>query len=630
MRFESLLIGASLVATLLPLPLGLGRARADGLTSRSDVMPVKDVRPGMKGYGLTVFSGTTPERFDVEVIGVLSNFRPKQDLILIKTKHPRLEVAKVVAGMSGSPIYLNDKMIGAYAYGWTFGAEPVAGVTPIRNMLDDLVRPLPPAIHGWPLRALPERTAALGDGASGRSQPNSTNSAIDSKYARYDLARHARRLAAEQHAMTSAGAGTLRAVSTPVLIGGMSPAAVNMAQNLLQPLGLEPLQAGGAGTPDPNAPTRYVDGGAIGVQLVRGDMSAMGLGTVTRVEGDRLVAFGHPMMESGVAALPTAIGQVLWFLASDQRSFKIGTAVRPMGAMINDRQASIVVSHSQQAPVIPVSLKLRGVPGVASGNWNFEVAHEKFMSPSFVAVALGSALQAVASERQDVTWTAKSTLKIRGHGQISLEDYGVAIGGTPDAGELGRSNLVRAIGAVLNNPWEPAFIESASMEIELKFAREVLRLRGAELLDPEVEAGKPARVRLTFSPYSGPEVTRVVAVTIPPQLAGQNVTLEIVPGYLEEREDSAPDNLSELVHNLATTTYPPKSVVIAFQSGSSAVSFKGRVARNLPPGALDALRPTTSSVAPEAFQSAIRQVVPLTDFVVGRDKVTVSVRPVLR
>jgi hypothetical protein len=410
----------------------------------------------------------------------------------------------------------------------------------------------------------------------------------------------------------------------------MTPAAVNMARELLEPLGIEPLQAGGTGAADPNAPTHFVDGGAIGVELVRGDMSAMGLGTVTRVEGERLVAFGHPMMESGVTALPTAIGKVLWFLANDQRSFKIGMSVRDLGVLINDRMASIVVSQSLKAPVIPVSMKIRGVPGLSNANWNFEVAHERFLSPSFVSVALGSALQAVAAEHQDVSWSATSTLKIKDHGQITLEDYGVAIGGTPDAGELARTNLVRAVGAILNNPWQTAFIESASMDVELRFAREILRLRGVDLIDPEVDAGKPVRLRLTLAPYAGPEVTRVVSVNIPPHLAGQNVSIEVVPGYLEDHEDSAPDTLDQLIRNLATATYPPKSAVVVLSTGSSAVSFKGRIAKNLPPGALDALRPTASSVAPDAFQTVLRQVVPLSEFMVGRDKVTVSVRPVLR
>src|SRR5262245_10637398 len=109
-----------------------------------DTMSLSEVKPGMKGHGMTVFAGTNPERFDIEVISTLHNFRPNQDLILIKTpNHPRLDIARTVAGMSGSPIYLNNKMIGAYAYGWMFGSEPIAGVTPIKSMLEELARPIP-------------------------------------------------------------------------------------------------------------------------------------------------------------------------------------------------------------------------------------------------------------------------------------------------------------------------------------------------------------------------------------------------------------------------------------------------------------------------------------------------------
>jgi hypothetical protein len=152
---------------LAAVPSGLKTAQAGPVTARSDTMPVSQIKRGMKGYGLTVFEGTRPERFDVEVIDVLKNFRPRQDLILIKTKHPRLEVAKVVAGMSGSPIYLDNKMVGAYAYGWSFGAEPVAGVTPIDNMIDDLVRPLPDKIFGWPLKPVAgNATTAIGFAAT--------------------------------------------------------------------------------------------------------------------------------------------------------------------------------------------------------------------------------------------------------------------------------------------------------------------------------------------------------------------------------------------------------------------------------------------------------------------------------
>lgn len=627
MRSSSLLFAAALVGLLLPLPLGLRPALADGSSNRPDIMPVSDIHPGMKGYGLTVFQGTTPERFDVEVIDVLKNFRPKQDLILIKTKHPRLEITKVVAGMSGSPIYLNDKMIGAYAYGWSFGSEPVAGVTPIRNMLDELARPLPDRIDGWPLKLVP----VAGKPAAARERRASNDGArrYRGELGRYDLREHAAQLASAIGLDKSLGSA-LTPVSTPILMGGMGSRSIAFAQQLMTPLGLEPLQAGGGASSEASAPTRYVDGGAVGVQLVRGDISAMGLGTVTRVEGDKLVAFGHPMSELGVTALPTAIGRVLWFLASDQRSFKIGMAVRDVGALVNDRQSAIVVSHTAKAPVIPLKMSIHGVPGFANSNWSFEIAHDKFMTPSFASVALGSALQAVANEHQDVSWTATSKLKIKGYPELTLQDYGVSMGGTPEAGEFVRSNLVRAIGTVLNNPWQPALIESARMDVELRYARDILRLRGASLLESEIDAGEPARIRLSFVPFSGPDVTRVVTVPIPAHLAGQTVNLEIEPGYAEERDQPAPDSLGELIKNLENPVYPAKSVVISFNTGDSGVTFKGRVAHDLPPGALDAIRPATSSIAPETFATTTRVVVDLPQFMVGRDRVTVSVRPVLR
>ena len=136
------------------------------------VMPVSEIKTGMKGYGLTVFRGTEPERFDVEVLGVIRQFRPHQDLVLIKTSHPRLEIAKVVAGMSGSPIFLNNKMIGAYAYGWQFGSEPIAGVTPIQSMLDELARPLPimSPIPALPTPARAREGASLGSQGDGAAQ----------------------------------------------------------------------------------------------------------------------------------------------------------------------------------------------------------------------------------------------------------------------------------------------------------------------------------------------------------------------------------------------------------------------------------------------------------------------------
>jgi SpoIVB peptidase S55 len=622
-------MAAALVGGLLAsVPWQLGVAQ--GQAGRPDIMPVSEIRPGMKGYGLTVFEGTTPEKFGVEVIDVIKNFRPRQDAILIKTEHPRLEVAKVVRGMSGSPIYIDGKMIGAYAYGWSFGQEPVAGVTPIRNMLDDMERPLPRTIQGWPLKLIPD------NGAERAPQPGLKRSSLSgdgaSRFAgvpgEYDLAAHAQELA-ERRAPSSDEAGGLRAVGTPLLMGGVSDGALGLARDLFQPLGLEPMQGGGDGGIEPGAPTRYVDGGAIAVQLIRGDMSAVGLGTVTRVEGDRLVAFGHPMMESGVTSLPTAVGRVSWLLASQAASFKIGVAVRPVGSLINDRQASIVVSQSAQAPVIPVSLVIEGVPGMPDRRWDFEVAHEKFMTPSFLAVALGNAVQTTANERQDVSWQADSKVEIQGYGELDLEDFGVSVGGTPDMREFGRSNLVASIGGILTNPWEQTFVKRVTTRIKLSYARELVRLRGAQVLESEVDAGSAARIRLLLVPYAGKPFTRVITVPIPKHLAGRTVKLTIRPGHSVPREKPLPDSLGEFIETLKDPIYPPKSVVVSYDDGTG-VAFRGRIAQQLPPGALDSIAQKTDTVAPESFKSEVRNVTLFDDFMIGSDTVSVRVKPVLR
>jgi hypothetical protein len=607
----------------LPLTLHLAHAvpaPADG------IMPLSEVKTGMKGYGLTVFRGTEPERFDVEVLGSIRNFRPHQDLILIKTMHPRLEVAKVVAGMSGSPVFINGRMIGAYAYGWQFGSEPIAGVTPIRSMLDELARPLPI------MRPVPGAPIADARGSGDARGAASEGTAYQGDAGHYDLHDHARQLAARASAPGAGSQGpNLVPVSTPVLLGGLGDRATKVARDLFEPLGFDPVQGTGAGSAvDPDAPKGYVNGGAIGVQLVTGDMSAMGLGTVTRVEGDKLLAFGHPMMNGGVVSMPTAIAKVLWILATQARSFKLGEAVRPLGALVNDRQAAIVVDAKSSAPSFPATVEITGVEGAPHANWSFNIAHDKFMSPSFVALAVGSALEATTSERRDVTWHATTEVSLAGYGIIKLDDGGVAVGGTPDAEDWSRSRAVQAIGAILNNNWQPARIDKVKTKIDVRFARDSYRLRGVDALADVLDAGQPAMLRLHLVPFAGPEEQKVIEVPLPRELAGKEIDIELSPGYAESPELPSPEKLADLVANLPRRYYPIDSVVASIKLAEHGVAFQGQVAGRLPPGALDILRPASDTRAPEPFVSYLRTAIPLHRLLDGKDHVKVRIRPVLR
>ncbi|MBK8255348.1 MAG: hypothetical protein IPK82_22155 [Polyangiaceae bacterium] len=594
----------------------------------------------MKGYGLTVFSGTTPEKFDVEVLSVLTNFRPNQDLILIKTpNHPRLDAARVVAGMSGSPIYLNGKMIGAYAYGWIAGVEPVAGVTPIKNMLDELARPIPKSILPGGAGPLPIGSAAKpksdeGGGAEGMSTPaiKSVRSYSGASEG-YDLAEHAKQLAVKSSAALAPpqGVGLSRA-STPILLGGVSNTALSIANNLLQPMGLDPVQAGGGGGSKPaaDAPTKYVDGGAIGVQLIRGDMSAMGLGTVTRVSGDKLLAFGHPMLNGGIESFPTAIAKVHWILASFQRSFKIGEAVRPMGALVNDRQAAIVVDSTASAPSIPMTFKIEGVDGAPKTTWNMDVTHDKFMSPMFVAMAFSNAVETTTSERRDMTWRATSKLKTAKYGTITFEDFGAGDGGPPEMGDFIRGRLVRALGSLLNNPWEEVKIDGIESTMSVKFEREVSLLKSVKLLDAEIDAGESARVELTLHPHQGKPYTKVISIPIPAELDGRDVDVDISPGYEVEKPQPSPNSVAQLVAVLPNQTYDGESIVCVIRLRESGATFGGKLASRLPAGAVDTLRTQSASDGPEIFASATHHVIPNKGFIVGRDFVRVKIRPKLK
>ena len=150
------------------------------------------------------------------------------------------------------------------------------------------------------------------------------------------------------------------------------------------------------------------------------------------------------------------------------------------------------------------------------------------------------------------------------------------------------------------------------------------------MLDAEIEAGSEARIRLALVPYAGPDVVRTVSVPIPAHLAGKTVKLSIKPGYREQRDQPDPENVGELIAVLQDPVYPPKSIVVTYKADASAIAYRGVVADHLPPGAIDLMTPTTSSVMPRPFPSTTRHVVRLPVYMVGEDSVTVKVKPVLR
>ncbi len=618
----SLVVGV-LASLALTAPLAVRAA------SEEPILRPEDVRPGMKGYGLTVFRGTEPERFDVEVIDVLHQFQPGQDLVLVKTDHPRLQAAKVVAGMSGSPVFIGGKLLGAYAYSMTsFPSEAVAGVTPITNMLAELRRAVPPGL--WPSEGrapLPERPA--------RAERKKASAALEASPAsplrfegpvdQWTPAAHRAQVA--QRLEPAANVGGVARVTTPLMVGGMSDRGLRDLAEVFAPFGIEPYAAGtGGGGRDGDANLTYVDGGAIGVTLASGDISLMGLGTVTHVVGSKLCAFGHPMMGSGNVALPTAVGKVLWIYASQQRSVKVGEPVKPLGTLVQDRPSAIVADLEKHAPQFPVSITVKGAEGAPKSTWSVNVTEDRFLGPQILGVVLRQAVAATVAERRDLAVRVEQRVTIEGHGTVSLVDEVVTATGTENL-DWNAADGVRLVGQVLTNPWEQRHIERVEITLSVRYERDAWRIRGVSLAEPRVEAGGTARVNVLLEPMYGPTVTKTVLIPIPASLAGRDVDVEIGNGSELTVDRPAPESLAQLVANAAIAAPPVRSLGASLRLPSQGVLMGPHVARDLPPFAVDALRPSSSDFGPSPLGARVDVIVPVEHAVLGRDRVRLSIKP---
>ena len=586
---------------------------------------VDEIRPGMKGYGLSVFRGTTPERFDVEVIDVLRNFRPNQDLILIRTPHPLLDRARGVAGMSGSPIYLDGRLAGAYAYGWSFGSDPVVGVTPIANMLAELKRPV--RLDMFPgARALPN-----GPRAESTNLPPSNErfAGLPPFRGQHEVsALTTIRALGAQRAAVQAPVGLQRA-TTPIMLGGLHDSVAHMLAKELEPLGFMATQSSVGGS-SKRGPTRFEPGGAVAVELARGDISMTGVGTVTYVGKDgRTLAFGHPMMEAGASGLPTATARVLHVLVSESRSFKMAEAGQPLGAMVQDRQPAIVIDPNIEPARIPVRVKINGAEGAPKTEWHVDVASHRILTPSIVFAVIANAIRSTASDATDVIFRARSKVGIEGHGVVSLDEQGFSPMGAASPVVFSQLRMFALMEAAFANVFETSRLTSIDLELDLEQSRAVFQITDASVAYDEVDPGEEVTIYIRLRRVDQPDTIRAVKVRVPMAAAGQTVRVAILAGNQVAVEQPRPGSLGDLIEQ-TKRRYPATSLVAALQMPSRGLRFEGHVVDSLPASALNSLQLVSSTEDSRPFVTQSRTEIKLEQVVVGRANLVLRVRAVAR
>jgi hypothetical protein len=607
------LLGALIVALLAASPAMAAPA------APPKILPLADVRPGMVGEAFTVFKGTKPEPFKVRVVSIMRQFLPKQDVILIRAEDPRLEFSGIVAGMSGSPVYVDGKLMGAVAYAWSFSKEPLGGVTPIETMLAERARPRRSAAElsvrtdGDGLRFL---TVAEG----GKSSPPSP---LAGGWGGPPEGTGAPPVAG--------GEARLVRAAVPLSVAGFAPRALTELTRELAPLGMVPVQAGGGGRPGPSRASArgrgpgepLQPGSAVGVELIRGDMSMVATGTVTYVDKTGVLAFGHPMFGSGELYLPLVSSEIHAIVASVAQSMKLSSPLREVGALVQDRQSCIIGDLGARATMVPVRVRVTG-PNAPARVFQAEVARNRRLTPLLASTVASNALTDAEPDITDMVVTMVSNVTVKGRAPIELRDEIYAPEGISRQG-LGSTRGMRVLGELLSNPFEAVVIDKVELDIRVEYRRDVAEIIGVSLPGDAVHAGDTVPVRVLLRPYAGPEYTETIPVVIPSTLGDEAIRIEAASGGATRPEMPPVESLSIYLENLRRS-FPPSSIVVSIHTAGEGAALRGRLLPDLPSVASDTLRPASRSRRAESYRVATRTAFPTQRLVFGKQELSLLVR----
>lgn len=562
--------GIGWLAAVLAIAQALAIGQSEALAAPSaapspKTLDSRALTPGMRGYGLTVVRGQKVERFDVEVIGVIHNKLPDQDMILIRCAGLGLEHSGVVAGMSGSPVYVQDPakgdlLIGAVAYAFPFNKDPVAGVTPIKDMLPELDRPLRPLPDGQKIGPPAKRSAA------------STAPTV-----------------AGPHAVSGVDVGALQPLATPIAAAGFAPEVLRAAAADWDAYGFGRLEAAsGGGSAIPLQSEPFQPGSAISLVLARGDMSLAGVGTVTWVRDDRFIAFGHPFQGVGQIHLPVGNAHVLWILASQLNSFKMAVPTSTLGVLDMDRQAAVAGRIGPQPTWIPVRIDVRGKGIRTAKTWNVEIADQPRFVPLIGSMIIHNALSVSEPIADAASVRVRIVAELEGRAPVTVADHFVSLEGTGGLGEV-RALAMGLLKALSWNGFSRLLPKSLRVELEVDDARDIVFLEAARLPAVRIVAGKPTRLRLELQkPNDGVKYVDLTLPALPRDLAGSKVTLWIGPAAEKPLERPEPASIDDILASIAEYQ-PHNRLAVVIQLPDRSWSVRGHRLTNLPVGTLAAL-----------------------------------------
>lgn len=585
------------------------------LCDTESIMNIDEIMPGMKGYGKTVFAGEQVEIFDVEVLGILRNWEAKSNMILIRMYGDLLEKSGIIAGMSGSPVYINNRLIGAVAYGWSFAKEPIAGVTPINEMRSTLLN-IPEQEEGislttadWALPSFPQ------------NEPESATRAVP--------------LMSQD--LLHGGTGNIRLmpILSPLVVSGVDGEVLQKMQPLFNDHGLYPVQ-GGAYAPsantifpeEGNVPENVplVPGGAVAAILVKGDLSAAVVGTVTYVEGDKVLAFGHPFLQTGPADLPMASAYVYAILTSQSNSVKMASPREIVGRIHQDRRSGIAGVFSETSRMVPCRIEVEGSQKIA---YDFEIVDNKLLTPSLILMAAQSAVLSTERRLGEKSVNIQLSVQIDGREKpVLIENVFYEL----DQSWYSLNHIIQPFAMILNNQFQKVQVGRIDIKIRVLDTRRTAYIEAIRVDKKQVNPGDSLQVDVRIKPFTGESFYQTVTIQVPEDTipgSALNVTAcDATFGQALNMGRSAgkflPSNFEQLLHYVENMERN-NTIMVRVLLPKKGVTYKGEGFPSLPASILSIMGVSNQSGVGPLFDEVISRV-PTSYVINGNQSVPVSVK----
>jgi hypothetical protein len=453
---------------------------------KTPIIPVSEITPGMHGVAYTVFQGVKPEPMEVEVLGVLkNNFNgPKSDVILVRLGGKKAEYTGVVAGMSGSPVYFNGRLAGAIAFRiGEFSKEPIAGVTPIEEMLE--INELDKSI---PADSVGTKPGALKPAAT-RTSMTAGDDAATAGYTDY-----------------------LKPIGAPLVFSGFSQSTLAQFGPQFAQAGMIPVMGAGS-VSDEKQPEPLEPGSSVSALLVRGDMNIAATCTVTYMDPERLLACGHPLMQFGMVDMPMTKARVLATLPSPANAFKIVNATEEVGSFVQDRHTGIMGRFGKEPRMIPVTLNIHG--GSVPRSYHYEVLSNSKITPLLMMATVFNSLQSMNDTGDDITYRMSGKIDVGGYPSVNLQNMYAPLDANVPTSFAVASSLGDRFGRIFENPYVAPNIQGVTMDLDLIRDRKWAKLENARTDVMEARPGDQITVEAVLRPYRGERIVRQIPVKIP-------------------------------------------------------------------------------------------------------------------